>query len=212
MTKDDNKPVDDDSVVVTPPADDTTPSDDSTTPNVDPLDSMDDAQLRAFALGIGRSPDDSLQGEELLADVKKHRSIHQRRTNKSGEPTTPDDSDDVLRKSDLERSKTKEARESIAESDDPVLSDIEANWTEIAEYYIPRNGKDTVGGILKDMRIARAAYREANPVSDPNEAVRTASQINSSGNGKSPKATEPKKKTLMPKRQGINDWYKKAES
>lgn len=186
-------------------AGDTSTDDSASASSSDPLDSMDDAQIRAFALGIGKPLDESLSGEDLLKEAKKYRAIHNRKERK--DTTEPTSTDDVLRRSDFEKSREKEAKETLSDANDPVLSDIRENWTSIAEFYVPRNGRDTVQGILKDMRIARAAYREANPVQSDDPARTAAHTAGTSG--RSPKAVEPQKKRLMPRRTSIDSWYGK---
>lgn len=204
----DNEATEEESEDVETESSEEAPADD-TSSSSDPLDTMDDAQLRAFALGIGRSPDQALSGEDLLADVKKHRAIHQRREKKDTDPT-PTNNSEAFTKSDFESAREKEAKQSLAETEDPTLADIRENWTQIAEYYVPRSGRDTVAGILKDMRVARAAYREANPGSDPEkEAIRNASQVAGTG-GKTSKPAEPAKKRIIPQKKGIDNWYGKG--
>lgn len=182
-----------------------------TAPKADPLDALDDGQLRAFALAKDWKIDESLEGSDLLAKVKERRSISQRH----GQQTQPktDDAKDVVRTSDLEKVREQEAKESLEESDDPVMSDIRDNWSEIAAYYTPRNGRATAKSILKDMRIARAAYREANPLKEDTgaDAERDLSTVSGKG-GTSPKPSTAQKKHVLVRSKSIDSWYPKAEN
>lgn len=115
-----------------------------------------------------------------------------------------------VKKADFERVIQKSA---IAEaSKDPEVNEY---WDEIMEYYVPRNGKDTVEDILRDVKRAHNAWRQDNPnkvkqekKDDTDKKVKsTLSTDNAVNKGKEKAAPAKKKSILLNKEEKIGDWY-----
>lgn len=166
------------------------------TENGDPLDAISDVdQLREKARGY-RAAYNRVKGDKV---EKK-------------EPPPPPSSK-VLTQEDFYKVNEKRAKEILEVSGSDEDKEIIQNFDAVFDYYIPRSGKDTEKAIIKDLRVARAAWRYENPLKDTTADDAKRNLTASSGTrGKSTAVNEVKKddsRFALPK--GPKDWYKKSE-
>lgn len=178
----------------------------STSQKTDPLDGMDDSALRGFALGKGWKVDEALEGDSLRAEVKKLRSITQRRGERSTPPQKTEGAD-VLKKSDVEKAQERLAISQIEGSTDDLSKEISDNWDDIMKVYTPRHGRTTKEDILEDIYDAHAVWKRKHKSTDTSkEATAELAQVHGRG-GSSPSSTPSEKKRILPKRQSMDKWY-----
>ncbi len=167
----------------------------------------------------GGDPLDKLQGDALLAEAKKFRSIAQR--HKKPEVKEPKIEvekveTDFLKKSDFELANQKKAirmATTVSEQDTEEVktlkTDLLENWDKARQFYTPRRGKDTPEDIFEDIKDAYAVFntRRVKVEVKPDISDLTTTKTNPTGNA--PASKVPKKE---PPRFSIpqkpNEWYK----
>lgn len=167
----------------------------------------------------GGDPLDKLQGDALLAEAKKFRSIAQR--HKKPEVKEPKIEvekveTDFLKKSDFELANQKKAirmATTVSEQDTEEVktlkTDLLENWDKARQFYTPRRGKDTPEDIFEDIKDAYAVFntRRVKVEVKPDISDLITTKTNPTGNA--PASKVPKKE---PPRFSIpqkpNEWYK----
>ncbi len=151
-------------------------------------------------------PLDDIKDEAARAEAKKARAIARRQVKpEPAQPATP--SPEFLTKAEFYKSNEKKARVELEK--DP---ETKAILDKAIPYYVARNGKDTVEGILEDMGDALALYRIKNPVVETDDSARglTSSAIIKAGGGSIEKGTP---KTPAPPNFKLpskpSEWYAK---
>ena len=154
---------------------------------------------------IQKDRDNYRQG--LLSIKRKGRTLPESEPAKKKEEEEEDElTQEFVTKKDyqkqIEKSAIKEA------SKDP---ETDENWESIMEYYVSRHGKETVEDILADIEVAKKTWKAQQPpktlVQDDTKKVESelASDTGlSKGKDKSPK---PEKKSILPKKEKMEDWY-----
>ena len=167
----------------------------------------------------GGDPLDKLQGDALLAEAKKFRSIAQR--HKKPEVKEPKIEvekveTDFLKKSDFELANQKKAirmATTVSEQDTEEVktlkTDLLENWDKARQFYTPRRGKDTPEDIFEDIKDAYAVFntRRVKVEVKPDISDLITTKTNPTGNA--PASKTPKKEPpgfSIP--QKPNEWYK----
>ena len=117
---------------------------------------------------------------------------------------------DFLSKSEFYKSIEKEAIEKACED-----AEIGDNWKDIIKYYTPRNGRDTVDSVMKDIGDAKSLWSKYKTTAVDNEDKKSKSTL-AAETGKPEGATtgngEKKTRThIIPRRQPVSEWYPKVE-
>ncbi|MBT9165079.1 MAG: hypothetical protein DDT23_01094 [candidate division WS2 bacterium] len=88
--------------------------------------------------------------------------------------------------------------------------EIDENWDEIIVYYRPISGTETVEEIVADIQRAKKAWRADNPLPEkPKVEKKPEAELaveKGLGKGKE-KEAKPPKKTIIPKKSKMEDWY-----
>lgn len=167
------------------------------------------------------SPGDPLETisdpAELLKKAKGFRAAYQRLkdkvTKKAVEPA-PVVEKPYVTKEDFYKANEKDAKETLATSESATDKEISENFDAIFSYYKDRSGRDTVKGILKDLRAAHAAWRFENPKKDTaaDDAVRdlTGAPIQKGGAAPTPTKVEEGTNRFKTPR-GPDEWYPKKK-
>lgn len=149
---------------------------------------------------------------ELLAEVKKIRSISQRHKVQEPKPAAPSvepATPGVLTKADFEKSNEKRAiRQAQADAD------VKAHWAEIAPLYVNRRGRDTAEDIHDDIKDAILLFkaRQGTPIvpNDTAASLATTSVDHGTGTGApAPKTPEVKNPPNFKPATGPKNWYPK---
>jgi len=94
-------------------------------------------------------------------------------------------------------------------------SDVNDNWGKVMDYYVPKHGKDTVEGIMADVKRAYNLFRLENPLS-PEDVERKATADLAAEKGKPAGKLDSvgkkvRRKSILPKPTPIEEWYGKKE-
>lgn len=86
--------------------------------------------------------------------------------------------------------------------------DIAENWDKIMEYYVPKHGRETVSGILKDIERAYKLFRLENPREEEKTLPAVGAETKKPTGVTTP--TEGRKKGgILPRPEPIENWYRK---
>lgn len=133
----------------------------------------------------------------------------------SKKPEKVEKTDDFVKKSDFYKDNEKKA---IKQATTPLDSDndelktikieIDENWDKIIPHYNKSTSKEDVDAQVEAILDAHSAWKRRNPQSTDEEAEAKAEISQSAGTGgKSPKDTPSKKKSILPKDDGMKEWY-----
>jgi len=151
----------------------------------------------------GGDPLDKLQGDALLAEAKKFRSIAQRHKKSEVKIEKPIEEikvekTDFLKKSDFELANQKKAirmativSEQDTEEVKTLKTDLLENWDKARQFYTPRRGKDTPEDIFEDIKDAYTVFNTRRPKQEvkPDVSDLTITKTNPTGNAPAPKSS-----------------------
>lgn len=133
---------------------------------------------------------------------------------KEKEPSD-EDGDDELKEEFITKKDFQKQIEKSAIKEASKNPEVDENWDSIVEYYNARHGKETVEDILADIEIARKTWKAQQPTpkepkKDEEDKTSVSDLAKDAGLGKgADKNPKPEKKTLIPKKEKMSEWYGK---
>ncbi len=173
----------------------------------DALETIDDPEtLREIAQKRGAGYT-RVKGEREELKVKLEATVKELEELKK----RTDPSKTYITQEDLFKQNEKRVKEKLTLSEDEKDKEIAQNFDDVFKFYQPVNGRDTEEGIMKDLRSARAAWREQNPPKDTSAEDATRELQGTVQQGHTGKAgvqeTSEKFKTPV----GPESWYPKKD-
>ncbi len=154
-----------------------------------------------------KDPLDAIENEDTRNDMKRLRSIDQRRAKKEiEEPKPAEPQNNYATKDDLKVMATNEAKKLVA-------PEVLAAWDELTK--IPLGGYDPMdaGAMAQNMAQRYTLHQQANPdATDPTREITDSPFVPASGSsGPKAKATDSKPLPNFKEAAQPADWYGKAE-
>ena len=128
-----------------------------------------------------------------------------------------EDDDDELKEEFVTKKDFQKTIEKSAIKEASKDQEVDDNWDSIMEFYVPRHGKDTIESIISDIEIAHKTWKAQQPVpskepekKEDEDKKSTSDLAKDAGLGKGKdKQPKPVKKSILPKKEKMQDWYGK---
>ena len=173
----------------------------------------DDKEVKSEDLGDGtvvltKEELERIKGDK--ANYKKALLSLKPRLKAFKKPTPPpQDKGEFLTRSEYRKGIEKQAITAVCQD-----SDINDNWGKIMEYYVPRQGKNSVEGIMADVKRAHRLYRLDVPLPEGDgkkAAAGLAAEKSKPGGESKSSGKEVERKRILSKHTPVQEWYGKPE-